>query len=415
MHSPTDRAAEHDAEHAAERSEEGGLHQKLEENLGTPRAERLAHADLARPLGHRNGHDRHHADAADHEGDRRDDDEREKRGLADSIPQLEERVLGYQIEVVWLIELEAVANPHDALDVGHRGRLADAVARHDGNLNRQKAHVACDAYHLEAEQTLVGRIRDHDEVVLSQIEPAGRRPFIEHAHHLEPLAADSHRLADRVDSRWREQQLVRGIAEDDDVLPVLHFGTVEEAAAEDGDARPCREILRRAEQDNRLGLHIAVEHAPLRRRAAGAELDVDELNRPRLLLECTRVGNTEVRALQQVFDLRAVGKAGDAEALDEDRVRPDRAKHLAERLIEAANERRHPDNRGDADDDTENRQPGAHFVAPHRVERHRHDLGQQAPADSHHAIAFITKARSVTKTTKSSCTKLFFVILRGSS
>ena len=74
-----DGAAEDDAEHAAGRRQERGLDQELPEDLAAARAERLADADLARPLGDRDHHDRHHADAADHQRDRRDDDQREER------------------------------------------------------------------------------------------------------------------------------------------------------------------------------------------------------------------------------------------------------------------------------------------------------------------------------------------------
>src|SRR5437867_3732501 len=83
--------------------------------------------------------------------------------------------------------------------------------------------------------------------------------------------------------------------------------------------------------------------AALRRRPAGAELDVDELDRARLLLERARVGDRQIRPLDQLLELRAAGEAGDAEALDEDRVRADGADHLAQRLIEAADHRRHAD------------------------------------------------------------------------
>ncbi len=267
---------------------------------------------------------------------------------------------------------------HHAFDVGHGRRLADAVAWQERNLNRQEHLVAEAAHRFEAEDALISRIRNDHEVVLPQIEPAGRRPFVEDAHNLEPLGPDAHGLPDRVESPRGEQHLVRRVAEDDDVLPVLHLRAVEEAAAEDGDARPLREVFRRAEQDNRLRLDIAVKHALLvRLRTAGAQLDVDQLNRRPLVLERAGIGDGQIRALEQIRDFRAVGEAGDAEALDEDRVRPDLADQLAERLIEAANERRHADDRRDADDDAEDRQSGAQLVAAHGLERHRNDFGQE--------------------------------------
>ena len=51
------------------------LEQELQQDRAAPRAERLAQADLARPLGDRHEHDVHHADAAD--GQRQHADERQ--------------------------------------------------------------------------------------------------------------------------------------------------------------------------------------------------------------------------------------------------------------------------------------------------------------------------------------------------
>ena len=105
VHGEADSAAEEDSEHAADGGEHGGFGQKLKEHFALARAERAADADLARALGHRDRHDRHHADAADHQRNRRDDDQREERGLADLIPDPHERVLRDDVEVVRLVEL----------------------------------------------------------------------------------------------------------------------------------------------------------------------------------------------------------------------------------------------------------------------------------------------------------------------
>ena len=126
-----------DAEHAAERSQQRGLHQELKENLRAPAPSAFADADLARPLGDRDRHDGHHADAAHHQRDRRDDDQREERRLADPIPELQHRVLRDEVEVVRFVEPEAVADPHHAFDVCNRVLLADAVSGSIGDLNRQ--------------------------------------------------------------------------------------------------------------------------------------------------------------------------------------------------------------------------------------------------------------------------------------
>ena len=97
-------------------------------------------------------------------------------------------------------------------------------------------------------------------------------------------------------------------------------------------------------------------------------------DRAGLLLDRARVGDRQVRPLEQLLELGAAGEAGDAEALDEDRVRADRADHVAQRLVEAADHRRHADDRRDADDDAEHGQRRAHLVGAHGVERHRDDF-----------------------------------------
>ena len=75
-----DGAAEQHAEHAADRREDDGLDEELHEDLAAACPERLADADLARPLGDRDRHDGHHPDAAHHQRDRRDDDQGQHDG-----------------------------------------------------------------------------------------------------------------------------------------------------------------------------------------------------------------------------------------------------------------------------------------------------------------------------------------------
>src|SRR5690606_27474541 len=65
-----DAAAEEDPEQAAERRQHGRLDEELPEDLAAACAKGLADADLARAFGHRDHHDRHDADAADHQRDR---------------------------------------------------------------------------------------------------------------------------------------------------------------------------------------------------------------------------------------------------------------------------------------------------------------------------------------------------------
>ena len=196
-----------DAEQPAERGEERRFHQELEKNLGAARAERLADADFARPLGHRDRHDRHHADAADHQGDRRDHDQREKG------PWL---IWSHSCRMASWVTMsksfgssssEAVADAHDPLDIGDRVLLRDALSRQRGDLDRQdlpRVRVRPDAAH--AEHALIGRVRNDDEIVLAEVESAGRRTLVEHADDLVAFGADADDLADRIGPGRREQQ-----------------------------------------------------------------------------------------------------------------------------------------------------------------------------------------------------------------
>ena len=67
-----DQAVRHgDADEAAGERRRQALEQELQQDLAPPRAERLAHADLARALLHVHEHDVHDADAADGQRDAR--------------------------------------------------------------------------------------------------------------------------------------------------------------------------------------------------------------------------------------------------------------------------------------------------------------------------------------------------------
>ena len=92
--------------------------------------DRLAGADLARPFLDRDGHDRHHPDAADEQRDRRDRDQGEEGRAADLVPQPERGVLGHDVEVVWLVEPQPVADAHHLRDVADRVLARDPFARY---------------------------------------------------------------------------------------------------------------------------------------------------------------------------------------------------------------------------------------------------------------------------------------------
>jgi hypothetical protein len=62
------RAAPRRPRIAAEDGEDDRLHQELAQDVAPPRAQGLAHADLADALGHRDEHDVHDHDAAHRSG-----------------------------------------------------------------------------------------------------------------------------------------------------------------------------------------------------------------------------------------------------------------------------------------------------------------------------------------------------------
>ena len=72
--------------------------------------------------------------------------------------------------------------------------------------------------------------------------------------------------------------------------------------------------------------------------------------------------------------------------LHDDGVRSELADRVAHRLVEAANQRGHPDDRRDADDDSEHGQRRAHLARAQRIERHREDFGEQARAHDRHVL-----------------------------
>ena len=99
--------AEHRADDAAEDRQHDRLGQHLRHDVGAPRAERLAQADLARPLGDHHQHDVHDDDAADDQRQRDDADEHGEDAVGRLAVEVEERVRREHAEVVGLLRLQA--------------------------------------------------------------------------------------------------------------------------------------------------------------------------------------------------------------------------------------------------------------------------------------------------------------------
>src|SRR5207247_5866182 len=100
-----------------------------------------------------------------------------------------------------------------------------------------------------AEDALVRRIGNGDEVVGTEVETARRRPLVEYANNLEMLGAHADLLADRIDPERLEEHLVGRITEDGDVFAILQLGAVEVAARQHRNARAVGEVLGGPEND----------------------------------------------------------------------------------------------------------------------------------------------------------------------
>jgi hypothetical protein len=94
------RDAQDHAEYPTDQREENGLHQELEQDVAAPRPERLANADLSRPLGDGNEHDIHDHDPTDDQRDRGNADHRAKKSLAEPGPNAQKTGIRFRGETV---------------------------------------------------------------------------------------------------------------------------------------------------------------------------------------------------------------------------------------------------------------------------------------------------------------------------
>ena len=84
-----DRRRRADADRAGGDGDDRRLEDQLHEEIAMRRAERLAQADLAGALGHRDQHDVHHADGADRQGEHAAGGEEDRDGGQDRSDQLD--------------------------------------------------------------------------------------------------------------------------------------------------------------------------------------------------------------------------------------------------------------------------------------------------------------------------------------
>src|SRR5690606_20477060 len=118
-------------------------------------------------------------------------------------------------------------------------------------------------------------VRDDHEVIGADVEAARARPLGEHSDDGEPLEADPHLLADRIEAG--EERLGRALPEHHHAGAAIDFGPGEEAAAFDRDVDRVVPIGAAAEDGQWLRALAPVEDALGLPAATLPERDVDGL------------------------------------------------------------------------------------------------------------------------------------------
>src|ERR1035437_6328311 len=118
----------HSAEYADDSPHQrhgSALDEELQQHVALPCAQRLAHADLARPLGHAHQHDVHNHDAAHYQRDGGDADHHVEEDRGELFPEVQEGIVGFDLEVVRLADrvVAAGAHQHPHLVLGPLHRL----------------------------------------------------------------------------------------------------------------------------------------------------------------------------------------------------------------------------------------------------------------------------------------------------
>ncbi len=338
------------------------------------RPQRHADADLARPLGHRDEHDVHHADAADEQRQEGDADHHHVEAAGDLVVEPEQGLVGHRREVVVLVRAQPAPRAQHGADLVDGGAHLLGRARHG---------VEQDLVALEERRAVAGEelaqagVRDeHDLVHVHAQELAAR---LELPDDLERLVADVDRLAHR--ALVREQRRQRLATQQRHVGAMVHLELGEEAAL--GHVVAVRLLVGLVRSQHERGLRRQLPVAD-----RGLLLDEverrDRAHRRALGEDRVAVPEREGAAIAQ-----GVGQLADdhlrAPLADVDRVRAERLDLVRHRLVESLDQGDHGDDGGDADDHAQHGQQGAQLVRLERLPRHEQDLAQQARAGRLHS------------------------------
>ena len=207
---PDARRAERDAGEAAEHAERDRLDQELPQHVAGARADRPADANLARPLGDRQQHDVHDADAADEQRHRRDGAEQRRHRPGRAVERAAELLEGHFFEAADVADDGArhvgpQAAPRERLPRLRRdGEIVRVLHADAMTLAQQRRHILRHARHL------AGRRRgDRDVGQLGQVQQLVDRRE-RHVHRVELIVAG--RRAPPSSCRWPRRRRPRTAA-----------------------------------------------------------------------------------------------------------------------------------------------------------------------------------------------------------
>ena len=336
-----DGAAEADAEDAANDAHDDRLNEELQHDVAEGRAERLPYADLTRALRDRDHHDVHDADAADEERDARDtakEDRQHRRLLRHRLDEAREVVDG---EVVILTIQDVVTLAQQRFD------LALYLDDLRGLADLQIDHLDV----RDAEKSLLLRHQRHDDHIILILPHGGLTFARKDADDLERLVVDADILADGV--LTAEEVRGDGRTDDGDALTLVVVGLRDEGADRQRE-RANRHVLGRHAHDDGVPVLIAVDDLIGALHDGRNVVDVLDLLLDRygivvferLARSCRTANTTRVRRARR----------------DDEHVAAETRHRVLNVALDPHADGDHGDNGGDANDDAEHGEDGAHFV-----------------------------------------------------
>src|SRR5208283_4328016 len=124
-----DNDPEQHANRATEQRQGDGLNQELQQDVAAARAHGLADADLSGSFRHRNQHDVHDHDAANHQRDGGDSNHGVEKRAAEVRPDTQQAIVSLDVEIVLVAGADVAARTQDGARFVHRFIESRAAGR----------------------------------------------------------------------------------------------------------------------------------------------------------------------------------------------------------------------------------------------------------------------------------------------